>query len=114
MRDARTRTDRHFASIDWSKAPQIRMTSMVRDHLQYGFLGGHALGALVTGDLFSLAGHYDGEDFNEIRELCSFIYNELPACAFGPDAKNWKGLFYWYLDGAIATDMEDTKKGLQI
>lgn len=76
------RTSNRF---DWSNYPGVpehtcgAIERYVFDH--YG--PGRFLTAVLCNDLMAAVAHADSQNIVALKEICLFIYNQVPSCAWG-------------------------------
>lgn len=60
--------------------------------VEHGLMPGGFLEAVLTNDLFGAVGRADSLNLPAIKDICSYIYNELPSnCWHSPEAiREWQ------------------------
>lgn len=84
----------------------------VERHVLYGYNGqmGGFLTALFSNNLVDTFGKADSYNSAHLREWVQWLYNRVPARAWGKDFQSWKGLLGTYgvsSDDALEQTLED-------
>lgn len=55
----------------------------LRRYVEQGLMPGSFLEAVLTNDLMGATGRADPHNIFALKEICMFVYNEIPATAWG-------------------------------
>lgn len=55
----------------------------IERYLQYGYMPGDFLVCVLTNDLFGAVGRADSENIKALKDICMFVYNEMPSNSWG-------------------------------
>ena len=52
-------------------------------YVNYGIMPGDFLVSVLTNDLFGAVGRADSQNIHALKDICMFVYNEMPSNCWG-------------------------------
>ena len=73
-------------NFDGYNVPEHTQGALQR-YVEHGLMPGDFLVSVLTNDLFGAVARADSMNIHALKDICMFVYNELPSNAWGTRAK---------------------------